>query len=357
MPDLNNQKFNHLKLHTQYSICQGAIKIEELKNYCKENKIHSLGLSDTSNMFGALEFAENISKVGTQPIIGTQINFKFENTIGLLSLIALNEKGYKRIIELSSKSYLENNTLSEPHLDINDLLIETEGVLLLSGTIQGFFGKLFNKGRFDEISKIHKNLLKVYDDRFYLEIQRHGDQNEISYEKYNLKQSHDIQIPIIATNEVFYLNQNMHEAHDALTCIGNKSYVNDKNRIKYTNEHYFKSHEEMSTLFSDLPEALKNNFNIPFRCNFKPQFSKPVLPNISSEKGGSADQILKNESLDGLKEKFLKVFKVENQDLTKNNEFLKYKERLNHELRIIIEMKYPSYFLIVSDYIKWAKKQ
>jgi DNA polymerase-3 subunit alpha len=187
MLESNNQIFNHLKIHTQYSICQGAIKIEELKNYCKENKVHSLGLSDTSNMFGALEFAENISKVGTQPIIGTQINFKFEDTIGLLSLIALNEKGYKRIIELSSKSYLENNTLSEPHLDIKELLIKTDGVLLLSGTIQGLFGKLFDKGRFDEISKIHNNLQKVYGDRFYLEIQRHGDQNEIVYEKYNLK--------------------------------------------------------------------------------------------------------------------------------------------------------------------------
>jgi len=307
-------------------------------------------------MFGALEFAENISKVGTQPIIGTQINFKFEDTIGLLSLIALNEKGYKRIIELSSKSYLENNTLYEPHLDINELLIKTEGVLLLSGTILGLFGKLFDKGRFDEISKIQNNLQKVYGDRFYLEIQRHGDQNEILYEKYNLKQSHNIQIPIIATNEVFYLNQNMHEAHDALTCIGDKTYINDKNRIRYSNQHYFKSNEEMSILFSDLPEALENNYNIAFRCNFKPESSKPILPNISSKKGGSADEILKNESLEGLKEKFVKVFKIENKNLIQNKKFLKYKDRLDHELSIIIEMKYPSYFLIVSDYIKWAKK-
>ena len=121
MQESNKQYFNHLKIHSQYSICEGAIKIENLKDFCKENKIHSLGLSDTSNMFGALEFAENISKVGTQPIIGTQINFKFEDTIGLLSLIALNEKGYKKIIELSSRSYLENQTLSEPFLDLEVL--------------------------------------------------------------------------------------------------------------------------------------------------------------------------------------------------------------------------------------------
>ena len=148
----------------------------------------------------------------------------------------------------------------------------------------------------------------------------------------------------------------MHEAHDALTCIGEKTYLNDKNRIKYSDQHYFKSSEEMCALFSDLPEALENNFNLPYRCSFRPQFSKPVLPNISTEKDGSADEILKKDSLNGLKEKFLKVFKIEEKNLINDEKFLFYKDRLDHELRIIIEMKYPSYFLIVSDYIKWAKK-
>ena len=355
MQESNNQKFNHLKIHTQYSICEGAIKIEKLKEFCKQEKIPCLGLSDTSNLCGALEFAENISKSGTQPIIGTQIYFKFEDTTGLLPLIALNEKGYKRIIELSSRSFLENDALSDPHLDIKDLLVDTEGVILLSGTIQGLFGKLFEKGRFEEITKLYKNLSSQFKDRFYLEIQRHGDQNENIFEKFNLEQSSKIKIPIIATNEVYYLTSDMHEAHDALTCIGSKTYVNEKNRIKYSNQHYFKSDEEMSTLFSDLPEALANNFNLPFRCSFRPRFSKPILPNISSDKEGSADEILKKDSLDGLKDKFLKIFKVDEKNLQKSEEYFKYKDRLDHELKIIIEMKYPSYFLIVSDYIKWAK--
>ncbi|MDC0395796.1 DNA polymerase III subunit alpha [Candidatus Pelagibacter sp.] len=355
MLNSNKQNFNHLKIHTQYSICEGAIKIDNLKDFCKENKIPCLGLSDTSNLCGALEFAENISKAGTQPIIGTQIYFRFEDTNGLLPLIALNEKGYKRIIELSSKSYLENDALSDPHLDIKELLTDTEGVLLLSGTVHGLFGKLFEKGRLEEITKIYKSLSSKFHDNFYLEIQRHGDQNEIAFEKFNLKQSFTAKIPIIATNEVYYLTPDMHEAHDALTCIGTKSYINEKNRVKYSNQHYFKSNEEMKKLFSDLPEALENNFNLPFKCNFRPHFSKPVLPNISSEKGGSADEILKKDSLDGLKEKFLKVFKIDEKKLCHNDEFLKYKDRLDHELKIIIEMKYPSYFLIVSDYIKWAK--
>ena len=144
MPELNNLKFNHLKIHTQYSICEGAFKIENIKDFCKENKISSIGLSDTSNLCGALEFAENISKVGTQPIIGTQIYFKYENTTGLLPLIALNEQGYKKIIELSSRSYLENDALSDPHLNINELLNNNDGVILLYGTIHGLFGKLFD---------------------------------------------------------------------------------------------------------------------------------------------------------------------------------------------------------------------
>ena len=330
MSDSNNQKFNHLKIHTQYSICEGAIKIDKLKDFCKENKIQCLGLSDTSNLCGALEFAENISKVGTQPIIGTQINFKYEDTTGLLPLIALNEKGYKRIINLSSKSYLENDNLSDPHLDIKELLIETEGVIILSGTIHGLFGKLFEKGSLEEISKLYQAISKKFNDRFYLEIQRHGDQNEIAFEKFNLQQSSKLNISIIATNEVYYLTNDMHEAHDALTCIGSKTYVNEKNRVKYSNQHYFKSDEEMSSLFSDLPEALKNNFNLPFRCNFRPQFSKPILPNISSEKDGSADLILKKDSFDGLKQKFLKIFKIEENDLETNENFLKYKDRLDH---------------------------
>ena len=121
MQELIKQNFNHIKIHTQYSICEGAITIHNLKNYCKEQKIQCVGLSDSLNLCGALEFSENISKAGTQPIIGTQINFKFENDTGLIPLIALNNKGYKRIIELSSKSYLENDTGNEPKLDLNEL--------------------------------------------------------------------------------------------------------------------------------------------------------------------------------------------------------------------------------------------
>ena len=356
MLESKNQNFNHLKIHSQYSICEGAVKIDELKDFSKDNKIRSLGLCDSNNLCGALEFAEKISKIGTQPIIGTQINFKYGDTIGLLPLYALNDDGYKRIIELSSLSYLKNDELSEPHLDFNELLIKNSGVSIFSGTINGLFGRLFDKGKSTEIGELYSKLKSKFNDKFYLEIQRHGDQNELSFEKFNLDQSLKLKVPLIATNEVFYIQKEMHEAHDALICIKNKTYVNEKNREKFSDQHYFKNNTEMSELFKDLPEALENNYNFPYRCSFRPLFSKPILPNISTEKGGEAEEIIRKDSLEGLKDKFKKIFNVESNNVLSNKDYLKYKDRLDHELDIIIEMKYASYFLIVSDYIKWAKK-
>jgi len=355
MAESLTQNFNHLKIHTQYSICEGAIKIDDLQEYSKSNKIKSLGLCDTSNLCGALEFAEKISKSGTQPIIGTQINLKIHDTTGLLPMYALNEIGYKNIINISSVSYLNNDKLSDPHVKLDYLLSNSEGIAMFSGTVFGLFGKLFDKGKFNEINDLYNKIKSKLGDRFYIEIQRHKDLNEKSFEKFNLKKSSDLEIPIIATNEVYYLNKNMHEAHDALICIGNKTYVNEKNRLKFSNQHYLKNNSEMSELFADLPEALENNHYFPLRCNFRPLFSNPILPNISQDKGGDANDILRKESLDGLKTKFEKVFKIQTSDIKSNQSYLDYKKRLDHELSIIIEMKYASYFLIVSDYIKWAK--
>ena len=165
MLESNQKNFNHLKIHSQYSICEGAVKIDELKDRAKELKINSLGLCDTSNLCGAIEFSDKLSKVGTQPIIGTQINFKFQETIGLIPLFALNLDGYKKIIELSSKSYLKNDDGAEPYLNIDDLLtLESNGISVFSGTIFGLFGKLFDKGKFTEINDLYKKLKKNFGD-------------------------------------------------------------------------------------------------------------------------------------------------------------------------------------------------
>ena len=159
--------FNHLKIQTQYSICEGAIKIDDLQEYSKSNKIKSLGLCDTFNLCGALEFAEKISKSGTQPIIGTQINFKIHDTIGLLPLYALNEIGYKNIIDISSVSYLQNDELSDPHVTFDYLLNNSEGIALFSGTVFGLFGKLFEKGKFTEIQDLYTKIKSICSGIFY----------------------------------------------------------------------------------------------------------------------------------------------------------------------------------------------
>ena len=351
----NNNSFTHFKLHTQYSICEGAIKIENLKDYCKSNKIKSIGISDTSNLCGVLEFSETISKQGTQPIIGTQINFEFKNEKGLLTLIAKTEKGYRKLIELSSRSFLENNDLSEPYCKIEDLYSLSEDMIVMSGTLNGLIGKLYTKSRFDDIKEIFKSLKKFYNNNFYIEIQRHGDLNEKQFEKFNLNLSSKFNIPIIASHEVFYIEKNMHDAHEALICIGNKTYLNEKNRIKYSENHYLKSDDEMKLIFKDLPEALQNNYNLPFRCSFRPSFSKPILPNISSKNDGSADDKLIRDSNNGLNIKFKNFFCKKDQIPSDHKFYQLYKKRLDHELKIINEMQYSSYFLIVSDYINWAK--
>ncbi len=355
MKESFNKTFNQFKIHTQYSICEGAIKIDQLKDFCKKNKIKSVGLSDTYNLSGALEFSENLSSVGTQPIIGTQILFKYKEFSGLIPIIAKNYDGYKNIIKLSSKSYLDNSETADPHCEIDDLVNNSDGIIVLTGSIRCFFGSLFNKGLFNEIEEILIKLKKKFEDNIYIEIQRHNDINEKDFESFNLKISEKLELPIIASNEVYYLDKNMFEAHDALMCIGEKTYVNDLNRIKLTNQHYFKSSEEMIELFSDLPEALENNFNLPYRCSFKPNFSKPILPSISpSEK--DPNDILRYLSVEGLKEKFKLVFEIDSSFIENDEKYLKYKSRLDHEISIIIQMNYAGYFLIVSDYIKWAKQ-
>ena len=355
MENLNKLHFNHLKIHTQYSICEGAIQIDTLSEYCKKNKVLSIGLSDTSNLSGALDFSEKISKSGSQPIIGSQIKFKFKDKIGLIPLLAKNVDGYKNLIEISSKSFLTNKGIDEPHCDLEDLFLHKDGIIVFSGGLKSLSGDLFNKANFEDLEVLYKLFKKNFSENFYIEIQRHNDLNEKEFEKFNLSISEKLQIPIIATHEVYYLDKNMHEAHDALICIGEKTYINDKKRLRLSNEHYLKNNDEMSKLFHDLPQALENNYNIPYRCHFRPVTSSPMLPNISSSTE-DPNENLKIIAKDGLIQKFIKNFKIKRTDIDKNEKFEIYLDRLNHEINIITKMNYSSYFLIVSDYIKWAKK-
>ena len=353
---VKNKVFNHIKVHTQYSICEGAIKIDDLADFCKLKKIKSIGLADSYNLCGALEFSEKISKVGTHPIIGSQININISGIIGKISLYASSEEGYKNLTKLSSLSYLNNTETADPSCTLKDLVKNNEGLILLTGNYTNLFGKLFYKNKLKDIEQVLNSLKNSYKDRVYLEIQRHNELQEKNFENYLLNISKSLQLPLIATQEIFYLNTDMYEAHDALICIGEKNFVNDKNRLKYNNQLYFKSQEEIKELYSDIPEALENNYNFHLRFNFKPKKSKPILPSLASKESSSPEEELLNLAKKGLENRLENFILKKNK--AKSIEQIKkvYEDRLSHEINIINSMNYASYFLIVSDYIKWAKK-
>ena len=369
MNEAKNKEFVHLKIHTQYSICEGALRTTDLAKHCKEKRIRAVGLCDSNNLCGALEFSETIAKSKTQPIIGTQINIKYKGHIGKIPLFAKDLEGYKNLIKLSSKSFLEIKNDEEPNCKIDDIETHCRGLILLTGSFDGLIGKLFFKNLTDEIFVLFKKFKSIFKNNLYLEIQRHNDSGEKLFEKFLLNTSEKLELPIIATHEVFYLDKNMHEAHDAYLCIGEKTYVNVKDRKKYTDAHYLKTSEEMYQLFNDLPEALENNENFPFRVSYRPKNSLPVLPNIQTNEVKNVDDLLSRESRKGLDEKLSeyvfpysdqknKIKRIRNNTGKNNKKEIEnfYSERLNHEIKIISKMKYSSYFLIVSDYIKWAKK-
>ena len=181
---VNNKNFIHLKVHTQYSICEGAIKIDELADYCKSKKIKTIGLADSYNLCGALEFSEKISKVWTHPIIGTQINLNASNVAGKVSLYATSEKGYKNLTKLSSSSYLKSNTTTDPSCSLQDMLDNNEGLILLTGNYKNFFGKLFYKNKLKDFDQILNSIKSSFKNRLYIEIQRHNESQEKNFENY-----------------------------------------------------------------------------------------------------------------------------------------------------------------------------
>ena len=237
----NDTQFTNFKIHSQYSICEGAVKIDELAEHCKKNKIKAIGLCDSYNLCGALEFAEKISKVGTQPIIGTQINFKINNILGKLPLFAKTIDGYKNLTKLSSSSYLESEATSEPYCELENLYNNSEGLVVLSGTVYDLFGKLFKLNKLDLIKNLLKKLNKIFQNNFYIEIQRHLENDEKNFEDFLISISSEFNIPLISSQEVFYIKEEMAEAHDALICVGEKTFVDDTNRKKFKNNHFLEA--------------------------------------------------------------------------------------------------------------------
>ncbi len=335
-----SKDFCNFKIHTQYSICEGAIKIDDLAVFCKENKIKSIGLCDSFNLCGALEFSEKISKSGTQPIIGSQINFLLDEVIGKLSVFAKSSAGYKNLTKLSSKSYLEINEKSDPHCKFEDLINLNDELILLSGNHNDLFGKLFKKNKLKLIVKYLKILKDSFSNRFYIEIQRHNELDERSFENYLIKMSIELDIPLIASQEIYYVKEDMFEAHDALICIGEKSYVSDSRRKKFSDQHYIKSQQDLEKLYSDIPEALENNYNFPYRFNFKPNKSKPILPTLKIKNNVTVKNELLMLAKSGLKNRLNNFIFKKNNFNNKINVEKKYEDRLFHELEIINSMEF-----------------
>ena len=350
----------NLKIHSQFSICEGAVKINQLSEFCKKNNISAVGICDNENLSGALEFSNELSKFGIQPIIGTNIFLKeiVENEIfyGKISLFAKNNTGYKNLLKLSSKSYLNlKDDDVKPNISLDLLKKYSDGIIVLVGGSRSFFSDLFvrNKDYFCT-DKIYE-LKKVFYQNIYIEIQRHNEPHEAQLERKLIKIASELQIPLIGTNEVFYLSKNVHAAHDAYICVGQKSYVNEKNRLKYSDKHYFMQPQELTELFKDLPDALENNRNFKYRFSYYPKKNKPLLPYFVDD-NRDVNEVLKKKAQLGLIER-LEKFVYPRLDNKTNKEDIKklYETRLNYEVTVISNMKFSGYFLIVSDYINWAK--
>ena len=350
----------NLKIHSQFSICEGAIKINQLSDFCKKNKVSAVGICDNENLSGALEFSNELSKLGIQPIIGTTIYLKDtvdkEIFYGKISLFAKNNKGYKNLLKLSSKSYLNlKDEDNKPNISFDLLTRYLDGIIILIGGSKSFFSDLFIKNKDNYCNKKIYELKKFFNNNIYIEIQRHNEPHESQLEKKLIKAATELKIPLIATNEVFYLNQNEYAAHDAYICVGEKSYVNDKNRLKYSDQHYFMQSEELADLFKDLPDALENNKNFKYRFCYYPKKSKPLLPHFVDE-NMDVNKVLKDKAEQGLQERLNKFIypqlknEIEREDIKKL-----YDTRLQYEVSVISNMKFSGYFLIVSDYINWAK--
>ena len=350
----------NLKIHSQFSICEGAIKINQLSDFCKKNKVSAVGICDNENLSGALEFSNELSKLGIQPIIGTTIYLKDtvdkEIFYGKISLFAKNNKGYKNLLKLSSKSYLNlKDEDNKPNISFDLLTRYLDGIIILIGGSKSFFSDLFIKNKDNYCNKKIYELKKIFNNNIYIEIQRHNEPHESQLEKKLIKAATELKIPLIATNEVFYLNQNEYAAHDAYICVGEKSYVNDKNRLKYSDQHYFMQSEQLADLFRDLPDALENNKNFKYRFCYYPKKSKPLLPHFVDE-NMDVNKVLKDKAEQGLQERLNKFIYPQHKNEIEREDIKKlYDTRLQYEVSVISNMKFSGYFLIVSDYINWAK--
>ena len=359
--------FVHLHVHSAYSLSEGAIQVKALAQLAAANGMPACAITDTNNMFGTLEFSDACSQNGVQPIMGLQLALARPDPEQELSksmrppepdqivLLAKDAVGWHNLMKLSSHAFMHTEAGLSPHVGWDVLSEYTGGLIALTGGPSGAINRLLNAQRKDKAVNVLKTLEGLYGNRLYIELQRHGTSSEQRIENALLDMAYDLNIPLVATNDCYFADEKMYLPQDALMCIAGGTYVGMEDRRRLTPEHRFKTADEMSAVFADLPEALENTLVIAERCAFRSPKRAPILPRVFEGEESEAE-ILRRMAYDGLELRMHQaVYTSEMSADQKATKHKAYLERLNSELVTIEDMGFPGYFLIVADFIRWSK--
>ena len=363
MSQINNLDYVHLHVHSEYSLIDGIIRVDELVDQSASLGYNSVALTDLTNLFGLIEFYRSARDKGIKPIVGSEINVaKDKDSLSApLVLLAMNKQGYINLTKLVSKAYVEGQINGEPIVLFSWLEEFSDGIIALSGGVEGHIGNSILAGN-TKLSESRIDFFKkIFQDNFFIEIQRLGKANEKEYNDTALRLASEKQVPVVATNNVRFLNAvdpdvspSDFEAHEARVCIQRGDTLDDPRRPKnFTEQQYFRSKEEMINLFSDLPEALVNTVKISEKCNIDLELGKFYLPDFEVPKEYSREDFLRKISKDGL---LSRITEIESSIDTYPINESKYIERLDYELDMICKLDFAGYFLIVADFVNWAQK-
>jgi len=361
-------EFVHLRVHSAYSLLEGAIKVKDLVARCADMEMPAVGICDTANLFGALEFANAARAKGVQPIIGCQMPISRaeegesrqaqQPEPDPLVLLVQSEQGYRNLMALISEAYLETEPTLKAQLCLERLADRTEGLICLTGGPEAALARLVRHGHGEAAQALVRSLAGLFPGRLYIELQRHDRESEMLSEAGLVELAYALDLPLVATNEPFFADASVYPAHDALLCVAGGTYVNESERRRLNPEYRLKSAAEMRALFADLPEACDNTLAIARRCHFFPGKVKPILPAFPTVGERSEEEEMRAQAAAGLEERLkTHVFTPDMDADARERTAVPYRRRLTHELDVIASMGFPGYFLIVADFIKWAKQQ
>jgi len=365
------EPFVHLRVHSAYSLLEGALTIAKLAALASADRAPALALTDSNNLFGALEFSETLAQAGIQPIVGLTLSLtsategeitpggdiRGPHADGRVALLAKDQRGYANLMRLSTNAYFAESESGEVVTSMADLASQAEGLIALTGGPEGVIDLALADGNPELARTRIEALHSIFGDRLYVELQRHGLPQERAVEPALLGLAYDLDLPIVATNEPYFASPEDFEAHDALLSIAEGSYVAVDDRRRLSPEHYFKTASQMRALFADLPEALDNTLEIARRCAYRPLEGMPILPPFLT--GGVATSALAETEAAELRRQSEAGLtgRLAQHGMAPGYDANAYAERLAFELGVITGMNYQGYFLIVADFIQWAKAQ